>query len=114
MATNQLWHDANQNGSYIAGTNDVAAMPSLHTALTMAIALMAWRINRLLGLVGFAYVIAMGFSLMYLGEHYFVDVAAGAVTASVAMLIGSRLSVRKARLVPFAIPTRASPASKAA
>lgn len=103
QATSQLWHEANQNGSYIAGTNDVAAMPSLHTALTMAIALMMWRINRALGVLGFVYVAAMGFSLMYLGEHYFVDVAAGVITAMAAMRITERLASKRASVPILAV-----------
>jgi membrane-associated phospholipid phosphatase len=107
MATDQLWHDANSNGSYIAGTNDVAAMPSLHTGLTMAMALMAWRMNRLLGVVGFIYTAAMGFSLMYLGEHYFDDVAAGVVTAALGVVLVHKIQSRRIR-VPLTILRRAA------
>jgi membrane-associated phospholipid phosphatase len=68
-------------GEYVAGINDVAAMPSVHTAVTVVVALMAARLHPLAGLAGGLYALSMGFSLVYLGEHYFVDVLAGALTA---------------------------------
>ncbi len=65
-------------GAQRDGSNPVAAMPSLHTAFAALIALFLaarlgtpWR--RLLAL----YPIAMGFALVYLGEHYVLDIAAG-------------------------------------
>ena len=77
LATSQVWADAYSQGTYVAGNNDVAAMPSLHTALTTAVALTLWRLNRFAGIVGWLYVAAMGISLVYLGEHYVTDVVAG-------------------------------------
>jgi membrane-associated phospholipid phosphatase len=108
LATDQLWHQANENGTYIAGTNDVAAMPSLHTAITMTIALYAWRIHRVLGVLGLVYVALMGFSLMYLGEHYFADVLAGVLTGIAATALALKVSL--------ALPVRSSsrPAVQAA
>ena len=84
LAQSDLWSSAYSKGSSLAGRNDVAAMPSLHTALSFVIAMMAWRIGRVPGVLGFAYAGAMGLCLVYLGEHYVVDVLAGAVTAAVA------------------------------
>jgi membrane-associated phospholipid phosphatase len=83
LAQNDLWSGAYSKGSSIAGRNDVAAMPSLHTALSFVIAMMAWRIGRAAGILGFAYAGAMGLCLVYLGEHYVVDVLAGAAIAAV-------------------------------
>ena len=84
VMSSELWQEAYSRGSYVAGTNDVAAMPSLHVALTAVIALVAARGGRLWGTVGWAYVAAMGFALVYLGEHYVVDIVAGIATAVVA------------------------------
>ena len=81
LLTSQVWADAYSQSTYVAGTNDVAAMPSLHTALTAAVAITLWRLNRLAGLFGWLYVAAMGLSLVYLGEHYVTDVVAGIVLA---------------------------------
>lgn len=76
---------AYREGYEIAGVNPVAAMPSLHTALTVVVALAALRAGRIWGMLGFAYAAAMCFSLVYLGEHYVVDVLAGIATAFVAV-----------------------------
>src|SRR5205823_1071596 len=64
------------------GQNDVAAMPSLHMAITVVIAMFAWSRDRRLGLLGAVYAAAMGFSLVYLGEHYVTDVLAGVAFAA--------------------------------
>ena len=67
-------------GMYEAlGGNPWAAMPSLHfaTALTMALALA--EAGPLEGLAGGGYALTLGFALLYLGEHYITDLAAGAL-----------------------------------
>jgi len=91
VTTSDLWAGANEQGTYIAGRNDVAAMPSLHTAITAVITLLLWRMNRLAGVAGGLYVAAMGFALVYLGEHYVIDVLAGIGAAVVAFRIAERI-----------------------
>ena len=61
--------------------NAVAAMPSLHMAITFAVFLFARQVSRVLGRVVLVYALAMGFSLVYMGEHYLVDVIVGALMA---------------------------------
>lgn len=78
-------------GEYVAGINDVAAMPSVHTAVTVVVALMAARLHPLAGLAGGLYALSMGFSLVYLGEHYFVDVLAGVLTAALVWIASVRV-----------------------
>ncbi len=65
-----------------AGSNAVAAMPSLHTAFATLIALFIgslfasrWRYLFVL------YPLAMAFTLVYTGEHYVLDCVAGAIYA---------------------------------
>ena len=87
IAHSTAWSEAYAQGSYVAGVNDVGAMPSLHTALTAIVAMSLWRMHRGLGVIGWLYVGAMGFSLMYLGEHYLIDVLAGVAVAAVAWRI---------------------------
>ena len=66
--------------------NDVAAVPSLHAAYTMLICLFLWpRLNRRWRPLLVAYPIAMGLSLVYLGEHYLIDVLLGWLYAAVAI-----------------------------
>jgi membrane-associated phospholipid phosphatase len=74
-----------------AGPNDVAAMPSLHMAITFVVALAAWRFNRVAGVLGSAYAAAMGFALVYFGEHYVVDLLAGLFVALVVWGVVNRL-----------------------
>jgi membrane-associated phospholipid phosphatase len=88
---NGLQSDAYAAGSTAVGQNDVAAMPSLHMAITVAIALFAWKLDRRLGIAGAIYAFAMGFSLVFLGEHYVTDVVAGAVFAAGAWILALRI-----------------------
>lgn len=57
--------------------NDVAALPSLHAAYPVLLLLFFWGAGRWvrLGLAG--YVLAMGFALVYGGEHYVSDIVVG-------------------------------------
>lgn len=71
-------------GASLAGSNPVASMPSVHMALTVLVALAAWGRHRLLAAAAVLYVAAMALALVYLGEHYAVDLLAGAATAGVA------------------------------
>ena len=73
------------------GGNPWAAMPSLHfaTALTMALALS--EAGPVEGAAGWGYALALGFALVYLGEHYVTDLAAGALLV-VAVRRGERLA----------------------
>ena len=63
------------------GENAVAAMPSLHTALTFLFALGLGSAAPRLRYLGWAYLGVMMFALVYLGEHYVVDIIAGLATA---------------------------------
>ena len=66
-------------GLRVAGSNPVAAMPSVHAAAGFMVGLASWRTSW--AWAGFGYAVAMGLSLVYLGEHYVVDVLAGWVLA---------------------------------
>jgi membrane-associated phospholipid phosphatase len=59
-------------------------MPSLHFATSVMAALLLGEIAPLAGALGWAYTATLGFALVYLGEHYVVDLLAGvALTAAV-------------------------------
>jgi membrane-associated phospholipid phosphatase len=61
-----------------ASVNLVAAVPSLHSAVTMLVVLFLWpRVRRPLRPLLLLYPLAMGLSLMGTGEHYFFDVLLG-------------------------------------
>jgi membrane-associated phospholipid phosphatase len=60
------------------GGNPWAAMPSLHFATSVTAAISLSEARRSAGAVGWAYAATLGFALVYLGEHYVTDLAAGA------------------------------------
>jgi membrane-associated phospholipid phosphatase len=74
----------------VAGTNAVAAMPSLHFAIAYLIALASREVGIRAGALGVSYAIAMACALVYAGEHYVVDLIAGGVLAVVAWRIALR------------------------
>jgi membrane-associated phospholipid phosphatase len=77
-----LWLHVNHAGNLLSegqlASNPVAAMPSLHTAFATLIALFVMsRLRTRWRLVILAYPMAMGLALVYLGEHYVIDLVAG-------------------------------------
>jgi membrane-associated phospholipid phosphatase len=87
-------------------SNDVAAVPSLHAAYAMMIALFLWprvgsRWRPLLAI----YAVGMGLSLIYLGEHYLFDVLLGWVYAVATVLVvnwGAERLQQRAKAPPAA------------
>jgi membrane-associated phospholipid phosphatase len=57
--------------------NPFAAMPSLHFGTSVMAARVLSDIGRGPGALGWAYALTLGFGLVYLGEHYVVDLLAG-------------------------------------
>jgi membrane-associated phospholipid phosphatase len=57
--------------------NPFAAMPSLHFGTSVMAARVLSDVGRLPGALGWAYALTLGFGLIYLGEHYVIDLAAG-------------------------------------
>lgn len=60
------------------GGNPWAAMPSLHFATSLLAAKLLSETGRVPGALGWGYALTLGFALVYLCEHYVVDLAAGA------------------------------------
>jgi membrane-associated phospholipid phosphatase len=79
-----------QAGENSAGTNPVAAMPSLHSAIPWLMAIAFWKF-RWVRWPALLYAVSMSFAVVYLGEHYFVDAVAGLATAAVAWVAARRL-----------------------
>jgi uncharacterized membrane protein len=76
-----------------AYSNQVAAVPSLHGAYTLLVALILWPIvTRWWGRALLAaYPLAMAFALVYTAEHYFVDILLGWIYTLVAYWAVTRL-----------------------
>jgi membrane-associated phospholipid phosphatase len=69
-----------------AGSNMVAAVPSLHTALVTLVAFFLWgRVRPWARPLLLLYPLAMGLTLMATGEHYFFDVVFGWIYAGAVM-----------------------------
>ncbi len=80
----------------IGASNDVAAMPSLHASYPFLAFVMFWPVSRKLGLLGLVYFLMMSASLVYLAEHYVIDILAGAVC----VLISARIAYAIDRRMP--------------
>ncbi|MGV1048681.1 MAG: phosphatase PAP2 family protein [Solirubrobacterales bacterium] len=61
------------------GGNPWAAMPSLHFATSVSAAISLSEAGKVEGALGWSYALTLGFALVYLGEHYVTDLAAGAL-----------------------------------
>jgi hypothetical protein len=79
----------------VFGGNPLAAMPSLHFATSLMAARLLSEVDPLAGAFGWAYTGTLGVALVYLGEHYVVDLLAGAALAGLAQrlsrIVGPRL-----------------------
>jgi PAP2 superfamily len=73
----QFWRDGWTPLYSVFGGNPLAAMPSLHFATSVMAAHLLGDVDRVAGAVGWSYAAALGFALVYLGEHYVVDLLAG-------------------------------------
>ena len=96
-AFDQLANALGFNGHYIytyafyqVGANNTAAFPSLHAAFPFLSFLFLRRAFGRIGWLSFAYFLLVSFSIIYTGDHYFVDVLSGILFAYVAYWIVSR------------------------
>ncbi len=69
---------------YAVGSNDVAAFPSLHAAYPFLAFLFARRAFGRPGWLMFGYTLCIWFAIVYLGEHWLVDIIGGVAYAVVA------------------------------
>jgi membrane-associated phospholipid phosphatase len=91
--------------------NKFAAFPSLHAAFPALAMVYAWNRFRALAIGLALWTAAVTVSIVYLGEHYFVDALAGFVFVAVATVIVEAFTRWRARR---ALPAAARPARPAA
>ena len=72
------------------GGNPLAAMPSLHFATSLMAAHVLAEASPAAGAAGWAYAGTLGFALVYLGEHYVIDLVAGAALVEGIRAVGPR------------------------
>jgi membrane-associated phospholipid phosphatase len=77
-AGEKFWGKAWQRLYDSLAGNPFAAMPSLHFGTSVMAARILTEVGPVHGAVGWAYALTLGFGLVYLGEHYVVDLIAGA------------------------------------
>jgi membrane-associated phospholipid phosphatase len=77
-----FWKDGWGSLYSVFGGNPLAAMPSLHFATSLMAALLLAEVGPIAGALGFAYAATLAFALVYLGEHYVVDLIGGAALAA--------------------------------
>lgn len=66
----------------IGDSNPVAAMPSMHQAITFLVALFCFKFGKWIGVAGLTYALAMATALVYTGEHYVIDTLVGSAIAT--------------------------------
>lgn len=91
-----------QAGYNVVGeSNPIAAMPSIHFAVTFLLVWVAFEFGRGWRIASMVYAVSMGLALIYMGEHYVVDVLAGGIVTSIGWLAAGRW-VRSGRtILPF-------------
>jgi membrane-associated phospholipid phosphatase len=82
-AGQKFWKDLWQPLYSSLEGNPFAAMPSLHFGTSVMAARVLSDVGRGPGMLGWTYALTLGFGLVYLGEHYVVDLAAGYALAEV-------------------------------
>jgi len=78
-------------GSKSTYVNPIAAVPSLHFAVTTSLLLFFWPLTKRWRWLLVAYPIAMGVALVYLGEHYVLDLVIGGVYAVIAYVAANAI-----------------------
>jgi len=81
------------------GSNPWAAWPSDHFASALSAAIALAEADARAGAVGFTYAAALGFVLVYTGEHYVIDLLLGAALALGIQGAGAALTGRTGRLL---------------
>src|SRR4029078_10196205 len=82
--------------------NPFAAMPSLHFGTSVMSARILSQVGRGHAAAGWAYAITLGFGLVYLGEHYVIDLIAGLALAEGIWRVAPRAE-RPIRMIASAV-----------
>jgi membrane-associated phospholipid phosphatase len=93
-----FWKDGWGSLYSVFGGNPLAAMPSLHFATSVMAALLLAEEGPVAGALGSGYAATLGFALVYLGEHYAVDLLAGAALTIAVRRLGPRAGPAFARI----------------
>jgi membrane-associated phospholipid phosphatase len=93
-----FWRDGWGSLYSVFGGNPLAAMPSLHFATSVMAALLLAEAGPVPGALGWGYTATLGFALVYLGEHYLVDLLGGAALTAAVRRLAPRAGPAVARI----------------
>jgi membrane-associated phospholipid phosphatase len=94
----EFWGDLWEPLYDVLGGNPLAAMPSLHFATSLMAARVLSEVGPVAGAVGWCYAGGLGLALVYLGEHYLVDLIGGAALEQSVRAAAPRLTPAARRL----------------
>jgi membrane-associated phospholipid phosphatase len=94
----QFWREVWEPLYDFLGGNPLAAMPSLHFATSLMGARLLSESGPVAGAIGWGYALSLGLALVYLGEHYLVDLIAGAALTETVWTAAPRLTPAARRL----------------
>ncbi len=93
-----FWRDGWGSLYSVFGGNPLAAMPSLHFATSVMAALLLAELGPVAGALGWGYAATLGFALVYLGEHYAIDLVAGAALTGAVRRLAPRAGTAFTRI----------------
>lgn len=73
----------------VGESNPIAAMPSIHFAITFLLVWVATNQRKRWRILAWIYALSMGMALVYMGEHYVIDIIAGGVVTSAGWMLAS-------------------------
>jgi membrane-associated phospholipid phosphatase len=88
----QYWQDRWGALYDVLGGNPLAAMPSLHFATSLMAAHLLGEVGPVAGAIGWTYASLLGLALVYLGEHYAIDLVGGALLTQAVRRAAPRLA----------------------
>lgn len=97
-AGTEFWGELWQRLYDSLGRNPFAAMPSLHFGTSVMAAHVLREVGPKEAAFGWAYALALGFALVYLGEHYVTDLIAGAALAETVRIAAPHVAPHARRL----------------
>jgi hypothetical protein len=99
-----LW--ANYKQSFGSSALGIAAMPSMHVASSVLVALLGWRVHRGLGIAGTIFTLLIMIGSVHLGWHYALDGYVGAAGALLIWRLAGHLTsaTRHTVFVPVRTP----------
>ncbi|MEJ7900415.1 MAG: phosphatase PAP2 family protein [Thermomicrobiales bacterium] len=87
----QLGGGLYQAGYNVVGeSNPIAAMPSIHFAVTFLLFWVAMDYGKWWRIAAAAYSLSMAIALIYMGEHYFIDIVAGGAVTTIGWVVAGK------------------------